>query len=323
MGFLTILLCFVIAVLPFIQGHTPEYFARMGYPMGIQEQQMGQPMGTFGAGVETPMVDVSPVERQGQGLGRPWCTCRRRCRYSETPVRRTCPLPQFYPRYWYTCCKYLRNDQTSSMYRGIGGSGYPTYPQIYPAYPQSDPAVPAKAVLPFIQSTTPGYFARMRQGIGSWNNRRHVYDFWGTGGGQSRGSAYLGPFWGTGGGRTRGSAYPGAFWGTRGAQSRESVNSEDQYRTVQGQSVESGYGASWCTCRRRCSRPEIMVVRNNCLLPSYIRSWHTCCKYLNTYQTSSIYRGSGSASVSSQRNSQRRDPFIGALIPGTTAPKGF
>lgn len=69
------------------------------------------------------------------------------------------------------------------------------------------------AVLPFIQSTTPGYFARMRQVIGSWNNRRPFYVFWGTGGGQSRGSAYPGPFWGTGDGRNRGSAYPGAFFG--------------------------------------------------------------------------------------------------------------
>lgn len=81
------------------------------------------------------------------------------------------------------------------------------------------------AVLPFIQSTTPGHFARMRQGIGSWNNRRPVNVFWGTGGGQSRGSAY-----------------PGAFWGTRGAQFKISVYPEDQYRTVQGQSAESGYG---------------------------------------------------------------------------------
>lgn len=32
------------------------------------------------------------------------------------------------------------------------------------------------------------------------------------------------------------------FWGTRGAQSRVSVYPEDQYRTVQGQSAESGYG---------------------------------------------------------------------------------
>lgn len=97
------------------------------------------------------------------------------------------------------------------------------------------------AVLPFIQSTTPGFYARMRQGIG-WNNRRPVHAFWGTSGGQSRGSAYPGAFWGTGGGRSRGSADPGSFWGTRGAQSRVSVYPEDPYRTVQVQSVESGYG---------------------------------------------------------------------------------
>ncbi|XP_071141130.1 uncharacterized protein [Mytilus edulis] len=131
MGLPTLLLVFVIAVLPFIQGTTPEYFEQQ--PWGMGGDQLGS--------------GIYPTAGQGQGLnpiygsssGRIWCTCRRRCRYREWTMRYTCVLP-FYPRYWRTCCKYLRNYQTSSLYGGNRGSTYPgsMYPQTYPEsmYPQ-------------------------------------------------------------------------------------------------------------------------------------------------------------------------------------------
>ncbi|VDI83129.1 Hypothetical predicted protein, partial [Mytilus galloprovincialis] len=126
MGLPTLLLVFVIAVLPCIQCTTPEYFEQQ--PWGMGGDQIGS--------------GIYPTAGQGQGLnpiygsssGRIWCTCRRRCRYREWTVRYTCLLP-FYPRYWNTCCKYLRNYQTSSMYRGYGVSPYSQYPQM--SYPGS------------------------------------------------------------------------------------------------------------------------------------------------------------------------------------------
>ncbi|CAG2223120.1 unnamed protein product [Mytilus edulis] len=145
MGVPSFLHLFVIAVLPFIQGTTPEYFRSMGQPMGIggtpeYVRSMGQPMGIGGdpAGDGMyPNEDYTGGQSQGYGSrygsssGRIWCTCRRRCRYSEWTFRYTCTVP-FNPRYWRTCCKYLRNYQTSSMYRGYGGSPYSQYPQSYP-----------------------------------------------------------------------------------------------------------------------------------------------------------------------------------------------
>ncbi|CAG2234249.1 TTN [Mytilus edulis] len=88
--------------------------------------------------------DGNPI--YGSSSGRIWCTCRRRCRYREWSLRNSCILP-FLPRYWRTCCKYLRNYQTSSMYRGYAGSTYPqtypgsTYPGTYPGstYPPTYP----------------------------------------------------------------------------------------------------------------------------------------------------------------------------------------
>ncbi|XP_071141126.1 uncharacterized protein [Mytilus edulis] len=129
MGLPTLLFVFVIAVLPFIQCTTPEYFEQQ--PWGMGGDQLGS--------------GIFPTAGQGQGLnpiygsssGRIWCTCRRRCRYREWSLRNSCILP-FLPRYWRTCCKYLRNYQTSSMYRGYAGS---TYPQTYPGstYPGTYP----------------------------------------------------------------------------------------------------------------------------------------------------------------------------------------
>ncbi|CAC5411838.1 unnamed protein product [Mytilus coruscus] len=140
MGLQSLLLLFVIAVLPFIQGTTPAYYRSIGqqpgsgiYPDDDYMDERGQDYGLS----------------YGSSSGRIWCTCRRRCRYREWTAKYTCLLP-FYPRYWNTCCKYLRNYQTSSMYRGYPGSmypgrspyqpdpqmTYPTYPT-YPSYPVS------------------------------------------------------------------------------------------------------------------------------------------------------------------------------------------
>lgn len=41
MGLPTLLILFVVAVIPFSQGTTPEYFSRMGQPMGIGGNQDG------------------------------------------------------------------------------------------------------------------------------------------------------------------------------------------------------------------------------------------------------------------------------------------
>ncbi|CAG2234247.1 unnamed protein product [Mytilus edulis] len=129
MGLPTLLFLFVIAALPFIQGTTPEYYRSMGQPMGIGGGQVGGDM--YPNDEYTGGQSQGYGSRYGSSSGRIWCTCRRRCRYREWTMRYTCMLP-FYPRYWRTCCKYLRNYQTSSMYRGYGGSPYSQYPQSYP-----------------------------------------------------------------------------------------------------------------------------------------------------------------------------------------------
>ncbi|CAG2223121.1 unnamed protein product [Mytilus edulis] len=101
---------------------------------------MGQPMGIGCDPVEAgmyPNEDYTGEQSQGYGSrygsssGRICGTCRRRCRPREWTVRYSCLLP-CYPRYLNTCCKYLRNYQTSSMSRGYGGSPYSQYPQSYP-----------------------------------------------------------------------------------------------------------------------------------------------------------------------------------------------
>ncbi|VDI36507.1 Hypothetical predicted protein [Mytilus galloprovincialis] len=160
MGLPTLLLCIALTVLPSIHGHTPEYFASIGQPIGIQGlptspmelpipmspmsqpmspfrgpipmSPMGQPISPFGQPMSPLGGPISPMSQpMSNQYGRIWCTCRRRCRYREWTVRYTCVFP-FYPRYWNTCCKYLSNYQTSSMSRG---SGMPTFPQYPPTYP--------------------------------------------------------------------------------------------------------------------------------------------------------------------------------------------
>ncbi|VDI73741.1 Hypothetical predicted protein [Mytilus galloprovincialis] len=127
MGLPTLLLLFVIAVFPFVQGTYPS---------------IDQPWG----GMSDDIIGGDIYPAGGQGQGRIWCTCRRRCRYREWSLRNSCILP-FLPRYWRTCCKYLRNYQTSSLYGGYRGSTYPqtypgiTYPGTYPGstYPPTYP----------------------------------------------------------------------------------------------------------------------------------------------------------------------------------------
>ncbi|XP_063438394.1 uncharacterized protein LOC134719316 [Mytilus trossulus] len=138
MGLPTLLLLFAIAVLPFVQGTYPSIDQPWG---GMGDDIIGggdiYPAGGQGR-------SVSPI--YGSSSGRIWCTCRRRCRYREWNYRNSCILP-FLPRYWRTCCKYLRNYQTSSLYGGSAGSTYPqpypgsTYPGTYPGstYPPTYP----------------------------------------------------------------------------------------------------------------------------------------------------------------------------------------